>query len=156
MKTIALFCSISFLLLLGCTSSAGIPDAVRQCGPGEDLEILAGLADPQETRAQGRIVFVVEVANNSDHDVTVESVAVNPRRDESRPARHTPPPVAKTFHQLIEDGDDHRFELPSTSFTNFSDPFEEIYEGASALEFLVSVRLRGGETYHCSFAAGQR
>lgn len=153
MKTIAL---LSILLLSACASSMDdLENSTRQCGPGEDLEIRAGLA-PLEESVGGQLEFLVEVANNSSHDVTVESIVVNPtnmpRRREGQMAIER---AAKAYSQLIEHGDDHVFRLPATSLRGAPGSLFEQFEGLSGLEFSVAVKLLSGETYRCGFAVGQ-
>lgn len=153
MKTLA-FVFLT-LLFAGCASSRNA-GAVRQCGPGEDLEIRAGLAPHEETRAESRLIFLVEVANNSHRDVTVHTVAVDPRTSEPRRrGQLTPQRVTLQFNQLIEDGDDHVFRLPSAPVSDFPSSFDEPFAGLSVPDFLVSVSLTTGETYRCVFAAGR-
>ena len=152
MKTIALF---SILLLSACAATSDLETTTRQCGPGEDLEIRAGLA-PLEESPNGQLEFLIEVANNSDHDVTVESIIVNPTRV---PARREGQlgieRASKAYNQLIEHGDDHVFRLAASSFRGGPGSLSEQFEGLSGLEFSVAVKLMSGETYRCAFAAGQ-
>jgi len=152
MKTIALF---SILLLSACAATSDLETTTRQCGPGEDLEIRAGLA-PLEESPNGQLEFLIEVANNSDHDVTFDSIIVNPTRV---PARREGQlgieRASKAYNQVIEHGDDHVFRLAASSFRGGPGALSEQFEGLSGLEFSVAVKLMNGETYRCAFAAGQ-
>ena len=71
MKTIA---SITILLLLSaCASSTSVIDERQfRCGPGQDIEIRAGLDNgSMAADVGGMITYLVEVANNSHNDVVV-------------------------------------------------------------------------------------
>ena len=153
MKTIALFSIL--LLAAACASSSDLETSTRQCGPGEDLEIRAGLAPLEEMRG-GQLEFLIEVANNSDHDVTVDTIIVNPTRvPRRRDGQLGLERASKAYNQVIEHGDDHVFRLPATTLRNSLGSIEEMFEDYSGAEFSVAVKLTNGETYRCAFAVGQ-
>lgn len=134
------------LLLTACASSDGIGSALP-CGPGQDIEVLAGLIDPAAARDSGeRVMYIVEVANNSDHDLVVQSIRLEPR---TRVEGITG--ASRKFDQTIEHGKDHRFELPATDVWVQSPDFGSRPVGARLVEFSAVVTLSNGDAYHCSF-----
>lgn len=155
MKTIAL-CSILFLFA-ACVSPTAVIEGTFDCSPGQDLEIRAGLGDPLRSGEQiGQYMFLVEVANNSREDLTVECIRVEPRES----ARRVRGDVAigraqKTFNQTIPEGTEHVFELPATAFGTVTRNFEDqVVRGP--IEFFVMVELTNGDAYRCPFAVERR
>jgi hypothetical protein len=155
MKTIAL--SSILLLLAACASPTAVIENTFDCRPGQDLEIRAGLSDPLRSGEQvGQYMFLVEVANNSDNDLTVQTVRVQPREDQGRVRRRgmALQSAAKEFNQTIPEGTEHVFELPATAFGVMRELQDQI--SREPIEFVVTVDLTNGDSYRCPFAAGSR
>jgi hypothetical protein len=152
----ALALSSLLVLAAGCASSDSIPNEVMDCGPGQDLEIRAGLADPKNSDNFGQYVFLVEVANNSHEDVTVKRVRIDPRPTERYGTRSRPLNGAvKTYDETIVQGTEHVFELPSTaSGLTAPDARDAVQPGE--YELVVTVLLTNGETYRCPFLVQTR
>lgn len=133
------------LLLTACASSNNY-ERMLPCGPGQDIEVLAGIIDPAAARESAeRVMYIVEVANNSDHDLVVKSIRVDPRtKIEGLTGAY------RQFDQTIEEGKDHRFEIPATDVW-VQPPDFAARQSARRVEFGAVVTLSNGDAYHCSF-----
>ena len=148
MKTIALF---TILLLASCASSTGVIDKrAFNCGPGQDIEVRAGLEDPLsgEGAQLGQIVFLVEVANNSDADLTVDNISIDPVTRSGVELQG----VSKTFKQDIASAAEEIFRLPASDFGKVLIGDQSTLP--RRMEFRVTVRLTNGDTYRCPFYVG--
>lgn len=143
--------ALAVLLAAACASPTAVVDKrVFRCGPGQDIDVRAGLDDGSINREiAGQLQYLVEVANNSHHDVTVSAIRVTPRFKWNEPVEGIESAVM-SFDQLIPENDEHVFELPA----NASGPrsFERQIE-RQEIEFAVIVSLSNGDSYHCSFLA---
>lgn len=119
-----------------------------QCGPGQDIEVLAGIIDPAVTReTAGPIMYMVEIANNSHNDVWVKSIRLEPGGALSNSGLNT---VHREFDQLIPEGEDHLFEIPASDVWIRSNDFWRQID-QRRLEFSTTVTLSNGDSYHCRF-----
>lgn len=134
------------LLFTACASSNDY-ERTLPCGPGQDIEVLAGIIDPAAARESAeRVMYIVEVANNSDHDLVVSSIRVEPRtKIEGLTGAY------RQFNQPIEHGQDHRFEIVATDVWVQPPDFEARRVGDRRVEFSAFVTLSNGDAYHCSF-----
>jgi hypothetical protein len=152
MKTIALLPVL--LLVVACSSATSMVDKeVRDCGPGQPLEIQAGIqgARNRTTIEPGEDVeFLVEVANNSHEDVIIESIRVEPDRAGRTSGGYEP--VYRAVNQEIAEGKEHLFQFPAyrriTSATE--DRPQRGFQQAS--EMIVTVIVKNGDSYRCSFS----
>ena len=68
--------ALLLLLLAACASPTAVMDkrAIR-CGPGQDIEVRAGIDDGTIINREdhGEMKYLVEVSNNSHADVTVKA-----------------------------------------------------------------------------------
>jgi hypothetical protein len=144
------------LLFFACSSATSMEsDRTFQCGPGQDIEIRAGL----EGNRNGRIIepgdqlsYLVEVANNSHEDVIIESVRVDSRTASGNGGSPLDP-VFKTVKQEIPQGKDHVFRFP-TRFRNTPIPMgdpRQLRNYESPSELNVTVMLANGDAYRCPF-----
>lgn len=142
--------ALLLLLLAACASpTAVIDNRTFRCGPGQDIEIRAGILDPTATReAAGTLMYIVEIANNSHNDVTVQSIRLAPRGGEDQSMLK---PVVRNVDQSIPEGEDHVFEIPASDVWLQSGGLEPVL-ARQRLEFDATVRLTNGDSYHCSFA----
>lgn len=130
-------------------------EEVFDCSPGQDLEIRAGLGDPKSGERMG-YVFLVEVANNSNEELTVKRVRVDTRESEaSRRQGAAPQGAGKTFDQTIAPGTEHVFELPATSPATMTPGVGDVVVPRE-FELVATVMLTNGEQYRCSFAVHGR
>jgi hypothetical protein len=141
-------------LFFACASATDVIDQrALGCGPGQDIEVRAGLAPPEIANTIGQMVFLVEVANNSHEDLTVDSIVIDPTRTPpgQRPLQRT----AKDVDQLIAEGTEHVFELP-TAYQAMYESLDPRSAGQGRHEFSVTVKLTNGDSYRCPFAADVR
>ena len=149
MKTIA-FCSI--LLLTSCASSTGVVDKrAFNCDSGQDIEVRAGLDDPlhSETAVLGQVTFLVEIANNADHELTVDTISIDPVTRVDMELKG----VSTRFNQAIPSADDHVFRLAASDFGKILIGDERTLP--RNFQFRVTVRLTNGDTYRCPFDVGR-
>lgn len=146
--------ALLLLLLAACASPTAVIDTRSfRCGPGQDIEVRAGLDDGTALREVAReLTYLVEVANNSHRDLTVRSVRVAPSGEESATGLAA---VSKVFDQLIPEGEDHVFEIPASASWNPTSAFDRRIRG-ERLELAVTVALTNGDSYRCSFVSEPR
>jgi hypothetical protein len=134
------------LLFTACASSNEF-ERTLPCGPGQDIEVLAGIIDPAAARESAeRVMYIVEVANNSDRDLVVSSIRLEPRTKVEGLAGGY-----QRFDQTIEHGRDHRFEIPASDVWARPPDFSARQPGAQRVEFSALVTLSNGDAYRCSF-----
>lgn len=151
MKAIAL---ASILLLAACSSSSDAVTNTFECGPEQDLEIRAGLADPGAMREMsGQVTYLVEVANNSHQDLTVKAIRIEPRETGSR-SQSRLQGARRSYDQTIPHGTEHVFELPATELSGGMNDRESFPERYS--ELMVYVMLTNGDSYRCPFRIARR
>ncbi len=138
------------LLAAACASPTAVVDErTFRCGPGQDIEVRAGLDDGSiNHEIGGQLMYLVEVANNSHRDLTVSYLRIEPHAKFGEPIEGVES-AAKTFDQLIPENDEHVFEIPANSGPRAFDQRPDRRE----IEFLVVVTLSNGDSYHCSFLA---
>lgn len=149
---------LTSLLLFACSSATDVNDQrSMDCGPGQDLEIRAGLAPPEVAGSVGQLMFLVEVANNSHNDVTVDHILIEPqqgqRRRQGQVALERVHRSVKTF---IAEGTEHVFELPASRFQAPSSAMDSEFAALGGYEFSVQVVLTNGDSYRCPFAVDLR
>jgi hypothetical protein len=152
MKSIALVPML--LLVFACASSTSLnDDEVLDCAPGREIEILAGIegVNQRQSIAPGEeLAFLVEVANNSHEDVTVDAIRIEPRAS----ARGTSDldPVYQTVKYDLAAGKDHLFRFPVRRRLN---PAMDSRSASGIVrespEMTVTVLLTNGNAYRCSF-----
>jgi hypothetical protein len=150
--------TILLLLAAACASPTAVIRNTFDCSPGQDLEIRAGMGDPQRSGERiGQYMFLVEVANNSNQDLTVKSILVeadpSARRRGSELAIER---AQKTFNETIPEGTEHVFELPATSFGSGVGRSLEEQTMPGPIEFYVTVGLTNGDAYRCPFSVQRR
>jgi hypothetical protein len=147
-------CVLVLLLFAACASPTAVIDKrTFRCGPGQDIEVRAGIDDGTIINREdhGEMKYLVEVSNNSHSDITVTQIRIDPMRDK----RDEVPEVysaSKVFNQEIPENEEHLFEIPIGSWSRTTH-FDRKLEGGSRLEFWVRVSLSNGDSYHCSFEA---
>lgn len=142
------------LLLLSCTSATDVIDErTLDCSPGQDLSIMAGIGGQgaREHAMDDRIEILVDVANNSHEEVTVSFVRVDQTMRDEAPFRIEN--SYRKFDQVIPEGEDHTFQLPTRGSAVPQDPRRVIGGSASqGVEVVVTVGLTNGDSYRCQFA----
>jgi hypothetical protein len=151
MKTTALL--LSLLLFAACASPTAVIDK-RQlgCEAGNDLSIAAGFNPGTDPNEMGERHFMVEVSNNSDRDLTVTSVRIEPG-DRSRSLGS----AYDNTEVTIASGEDHLFRLRAFSALGEPRPAAAVLGSPSGVaEFSVVVVLSNGDTHRCPFRAEVR
>lgn len=163
MRKIGLVAGAAFVvpfLLAGCATNDGfVDDQVHDCESGS-IEIRAGIDGQSNvmTGSQQEYTVLVEVANNSDEDVTVDSVRVDPLSS-SRDSQYEFTGGAVRPRQVIAEAHDAVFEVPlrvrlresNSGMSRMNDPRVRF---SGAVDVSVSVALSDGETYRCRFRVG--
>ncbi len=157
MKTIALVPVL--LLLFACSSATSMDDReVLDCGPGQPLEIQAGIQgarNRQIIEANEDVMFLVEVANNSHEDVIIEAIRVDPDRAGRTSGGYDP--VYRVVNQEIPQGKEHLFQFPAfrrvSSAAETEDRPQRGFRQAS--EMTVTVIVKDGDSYRCSFSVAR-
>lgn len=156
MKSIALLCAVLFLLSSCATNDGFVADDLRQCEPGDPIEIAAGVMQP-DVGMDGRLVVLVEVANNSDQDVTVDFVRIeshnsfSQQQQEQQRIAYDLQGASRNFDQEIKEGEDARFEVPVTvRLRDIGDA--QMARGVTvAIDAAVTVKLADGSSSRCAF-----
>ncbi len=150
MKTIL---AISLLLLSACASNDGfIDEQMHLCEPGDPIEIMAGVLEPDVSMG-GRMTVVVEVSNNSNEDVTVDTIRIDPQPSVANDQRvqYDFQGGSRDFDREIKEAETETFEVPVT--IRLRDP---VLTGQSrgitiAVEAAVMVKLANGDASRCRF-----
>jgi hypothetical protein len=151
MKTTALL--LSLLLFAACASPTAVIDKrMLGCESGQDLSVAAGFNPGTDPNEMGERYFTVEVSNNSDHEVTVTSVHIDPS-DANRGLGT----AYDNTEVTIAAGEDHLFRLRASSALGAPSPAHAVLGRSSGVvEFSVTVRLSNGDSYRCPFRAEVR
>ena len=148
MKSIVAIAAL-LLLLTSCASNDGFIDqAVDTCQSGDALELQAGMGQASMF-ADGRATVVVEVSNNSNEDVTVSQVRVDPTSPD--PQRFEVMGGTVTTPQEIAQGESHAFEVPITVRLKDQMAGQRQRGYAVAVEANVSVKTTSGISSRCRF-----
>jgi hypothetical protein len=144
---------LTLLSAIGCASSNDgfISDDVKQCGPDSPLMIEAGW-DSQGIgngdRGAESVTMLVRVSNNSNEDVTVKFVRVDPMSLD-RDTAYELQGGARDFNKLIAQGGDATFDIPMISRRRMQNPIGGFR--VPGTDVAVSVVLESKETYRCQF-----
>lgn len=148
MKSIVAIAAL-LLLLTSCASNDGFVDqGVDTCQAGDELELQAGIGQGSMF-ADGRATVLIEVSNNSNNDVTVNHIRVDPTSPD--PQRFEVMGGTVTTPQEIKQGESHTFEVPITLRIKdqMGGPLQRGY--AIAVEAGVSVKTTSGISSRCRF-----
>lgn len=146
MKLVALF---AIALAAACSSSDIVDNRSLNCESGQDIEVRVGIdgASYVEGR-EDRFDLMVEVANNSHGEVTVDFIRIEQPSDSG--ARYRIESSYRKFGQLIEEGKDHTFALPTSGQPLSVDP--RMVRSSGGTVIYVHVGLTNGDLYRCSFS----
>jgi hypothetical protein len=149
MKTIALLLA---LIATACASNNDFEGAneVETCQPGSDIELQIGTGG-ETASLDGRVTVLVEVANNSDHPFTVESVRID-AQSTTEQSQYAVEGGQRAFTQEIADGADATFEIPITVRSRNTMLDRVSPRGVSVpVQVAVTVKLTGGDSARCRF-----
>jgi hypothetical protein len=156
------FALLSLLVFsAACASSTDVIDSeVLACGPGQALEIQAGVEGARGGRtieSTEDLVFLVEVANNSHEDVVIEAIRIEPDRASRMGANVEP--VYKVVNEEILQGKDHLFRFPAMrkmmSAVTADSSRSSRQSAGQPPEMMVTVLVKNGDSYRCSFSLVQ-
>ncbi|MDQ3281261.1 MAG: hypothetical protein M3Q69_07590 [Acidobacteriota bacterium] len=154
MKTIAIVSAL-FLLLSACASSDGFQNnQISTCAPGDPIGIDAGFQDPGSAVTGGRLTLLVQVANNSDADITVASVRADPQ-SASQQSRFEFTGGTKQVNRDIAEGEEATFEIPMNVRIVDRDMQNQMMRPGQTftaeIELAVTVKLANGDASRCRF-----
>ena len=143
---------LSLILTAACASKDGFVDhSTQNCAPGSEIGIQAGWDARGSTYETGtnRLTLMVEVANNSNHEVTVKRIYVDPMMmREDAPwelERGAVDPM-----KVIPEGEAATFEVPMIAKRRMFER-RNVISTTSGAEVAVTVLLEPEQTYRCRF-----
>lgn len=137
-------------LLFACASGDGFVDeTARSCAPGDPIEINAGFdASSGGGSYDERLSLLVEIANNSDADIVVNTIRVDPVNSMQGNQRYELNGGRIEPRRTIAEADASMFEVPMSArrLTEHAPP---AFSGVA--EVAVIVEVDGGTLYRCRF-----
>lgn len=141
---------------LACASGDGfVNEGVKQCSPGDPIAINVGFepaGSPGRDNADDRLTLLVEVANNSDEEVVVQTIRVDPQTPMSNEQAYELTSAGISPRQPIAEADAFIFRVPM-SVRRTSDYVPYSFSGV--VDLAVSVALEDGTRYRCRFRASR-
>ena len=136
------------LLAAACSSTSVIDQRVLGCEAGGDLMIRAGLQGPARgmERVDDRLMMLIEVSNNTHHEIVVEQIRVEQTHTATRGYRLDP--LYLKVDRTIAEDDDYTFELPMTGRWA-GDAVRYENERENQLDLVMSLFLGNGDVYRC-------
>ena len=152
MKMKALLSLFVLFLLAACASPTRVIDThVFLCEPGQNISIAAGFDPGTSQENFGQELFLVEISNNSNAEVTVKTISIEP----SELNRIRMDRVYQAFDVAIPEGDDHVFRLPARGALQ-QGAVSDLAPARASTEFSVTVGLANGDKYVCPFRVDSR
>ena len=142
---------LSLCLFAACASKDGfIDNPVSNCGPGSEIGIRAGW-DSQSTAELGRsrLTMLVEIANNSNREITVKRIYVDPPMNQEDSPYEFERGAADPM-KVIAEGDASTFDIHMAATRKFRENRNRI-STTSGVEMAVTVLLEPEQTYRCRF-----
>src|SRR5215203_4563596 len=142
---------LSPFLLAACASNDGFVENNQTCGPGSEVGIEAGWdarASAMET-GSNRLTMLVRVSNNSDDEITVKRVSVDPMTM-NRDSPYELERGAREPNQVIAEGDAATFEIPMIGRRRLDGRMSS-RSSTSAVDLSVTVLLEPEQSYRCRF-----
>ena len=145
---------LSLILIAGCASNDGFVDNTSQnCGSGSEVGVEAGWDVQGSTVETGsnRWMMLVRISNNSDREITVKRIYVDPltMNDDSpwQIERGAADPG-----KAIPEGDAATFEIPMTVQRRLDrSRARNTISTTSGAEVTVTVLLEPEQTYRCRY-----
>ncbi|MFL6245912.1 MAG: hypothetical protein ACJ74H_07810 [Thermoanaerobaculia bacterium] len=142
---------LSLILIAACASNDGfMQNNVNNCGPGAEVGIEAGWDNSASGMENGPIrrTMLVQVSNNSDHEITVKRIYIDPLTMNAD-SRWELERGAADPNKVVAEGDASTFEIPMTVKRRL-DPTSSM-QTTSGVELTVTVLLEPEQTYRCRF-----
>lgn len=141
---------LSLILFCACASNDGfIQKPAEECGSGAEVGIAAGWSASTSGAERGtnRLLMMVEVANNSDHEITVKRVFIDPGfANDNSP--WTLERGAIQPGKVIAEGEASTFEVPMTANYRFD---RRGMGGSTSADVTVTVVVEPEASYRCRF-----
>jgi hypothetical protein len=137
-------------LLAGCASTDDFSGGGDfDCAKTNEVMVRIGLDGPGVSmeRVEDRLQFRVEVSNNLDRDIVVKWVRVEQIMANNAPYLFDS--TYRKFDQLIAEGGDFTFELPTLGRGAAMRSQDGL--SRSVVAVVTSVGLESGDTYRCTF-----
>lgn len=142
---------LAVLLTAACASKDGFEgESVHACAEGDLIMIEAGVStggDEFESSMPHQITLLVRVSNNSHEDIEVQSIRVDPAAHRTYRIDN----AYREFNQVVKEGFDHTFEIPSRGEWIGRQERDLILGGSGVPEAVVSVALTNGPVHRCRF-----
>lgn len=144
---------LSLFLIAGCASNDGFVEDQRTCEPGAEVEIEAGMDTSSVVEGAGanRLVMMVRVSNNSNQEITVKRIHVDP----SIVDRDSPYEIDRGSLQVdkdIAEGEMSTFEIPMSARRRLEGGFAgRTMRTNPGVDFSVTVLTAPDRTYRCRF-----
>lgn len=142
---------LSLLFIAACASNDGFVDQVRGCGSGEPIEVEAGwetASSAMDVPGYDRRNMLVRVSNNSDADVTVKFIRVDPM-NLPRDGEWEIEGGARDVDKVVAEAGDATFEIPMMSRRRFQNRGNGVR--VTSLDVAVTVILGNEESVRCLF-----
>lgn len=141
---------LSLILLAACATNDGFVNETRGCGPGEPIGIEAGwdTAGSSMERGDNRLTMLVRVSNNSNKEITVKTVRVDPLTID-RDAMYEIERGSRDVRQTIAEGEESTFEIPMMSRYKMQDRTTGVR--ASGVDVAVTVLMEPDVIQRCRF-----
>ncbi|HEV7239872.1 MAG TPA: hypothetical protein VGQ36_11580 [Thermoanaerobaculia bacterium] len=141
---------VLLFLLAACASRDGVIDeTIRDCDAGQEVSVnlYLNLPEVMMESATDNLTVVVEIGNNADRAIEVKAIRVEPGYTAQE--RYAIESSYREFKQVIEAGDDEKFELPVRGVGGT----REIYRrrGNDVIAIVLSVYMAGGDVYRCEY-----
>ena len=154
MKLSAPLLAILFLTACASSNDGFVDDSVHTCAQsGQLIEIEAGLAMPGAGLEQfsGNAIAHVQLSNNSDDDVTVKSIRVDPRLNGA--VDYELQQGYLEVNALLKEAESEQYEIPLMVRDRgaFGDDPRLQTTRSTTADLAVMVVLANGETYRCQF-----
>lgn len=152
MKSNAFCCAVLVLLSTSCASNDGfIEERVNACKEGEKVSLRAGIQQQSRPgeRIPGQIDATVEVANNSDAEIEIDYVRVDPMPMD-RDSVYEVSGGQVTENRVLAAGEAGTFEIPMTALLRPRTSNEPRLSG-SVLDSSIVVGLTDGQVFRCRF-----
>lgn len=146
---------LSLFLMAACASNDGFVENNRTCESGAEVGIEAGLdtstSSVMETGGINRLNMVVQVSNNSNKEITVKRVNVDPMTMD-RDSPYELDRGSREVNKVIAEGDASTIEIPMNVRRRLDGGFAgRTMRTNRGVDFSVTVLLEPDQTYRCRF-----
>ena len=137
------------IFLAGCASSDGYPSpALNNCADRSELSVDAYLNLPKimMERTRDELTMVVALGNNTDRDIDVKSIRVEPGRTAQQ--RYALESGFITVNETLKSNEDKQYEIPMRGAAGMR---EDSTPMDNRIEVVLTISLGDGTTYRCQY-----